>query len=181
MQVETILMLLNGYELAPPQSSRPQPTHLVNHASSFRQHPFKCSPPFTDEINFSTLNISHTRCSRSSCPGTSTGRRPCRSTGRRGREHAQVRRQGRLLHPEGNHLQVRYTRAWMICCSTALLQVTLGFTSCFLRGCCLRRIARRRGKFVSSEKSSGSRNSSDGGCAARRRQGETTEYSRLVG
>ncbi|KAG2562748.1 hypothetical protein PVAP13_8KG289600 [Panicum virgatum] len=28
-KVETILMLLNGYELAPPQSSRPQPTHLV--------------------------------------------------------------------------------------------------------------------------------------------------------
>ncbi|KAG2558317.1 hypothetical protein PVAP13_8NG148702 [Panicum virgatum] len=46
------------------------------------------------------------------------------------------------------------------------------------------RIARRRGKFVSSEKSSGSRNSSDGGCAARRRQGETTgvqPVSRLTG
>ena len=34
MQVETILMLLNGYELAPPQSSRPQLTHLVNHTAS---------------------------------------------------------------------------------------------------------------------------------------------------
>jgi hypothetical protein len=33
MQVETILMLLNGRELV-PQSAKPQPTHLVkvNHA-----------------------------------------------------------------------------------------------------------------------------------------------------
>jgi len=38
MQVETILMLLNGYELAPPQSSRPQLTHLVNHTASDNTH-----------------------------------------------------------------------------------------------------------------------------------------------
>ncbi|RLM69160.1 GATA transcription factor 28-like [Panicum miliaceum] len=105
-KVETILMLLNGYELAPPQSARPQLTHLVQ--------------PIVVPRDFDrTAAVSRCREKRK---------------------------------------------------STLKFDVKADYS---IRREIASRIARRRGKFVSSEKSSG--NSSDGGAAARRRQGETTE------